>query len=443
MCPIKIFVYFVIHIITVSSSFTLAAEVAGTAASEAAPRTSDDTGASGDLLSRVIGVPGVWWPAAQILGNTWSLLAAGISSAVVGASFLPRIMPQTRRMDQASERIYRGVVAKPHSWPWIAKLKTTFKRPGAKTRRRACGGALISDRFILTARHCVSWDHNGVVVDGRRVQVWLGSHGREGQDGISIPVKRIIIRPDYQQPQCASGLWCPDWAPWGHTTLTNDIALLELLTPAPASARVRPIALATAPLPPGTTAWVGGWGLDGFHPTRTLNLAPMSVQKDNFRECKQQMSPGKMCVIGKDFGGPCPGDSGSPLVTYSKRTGPQLIGLVSNGAESCKAGLPGIFTRVSHYTDWISLAQDTARRVSQAGVHRDSPRHHPDHHSQSYHHSNNHRQYQSHNRHKDKSNYYSVNKQHFSNFENAFFPPKSKFRPQPSFGKFYHSQYFY
>ena len=59
--------------------------------------------------------------------------------------------------------------------------------------------------------------------------------------------------------------------------------------------------------------------------------------RDSFRECKQQMSPGKMCVIGKDFGGPCPGDSGSPLVTYSKHTGPRLIGLVSNGAESCKA----------------------------------------------------------------------------------------------------------
>lgn len=346
-------------------------------------------------------------------------------------------------MDQATERIYRGVVAKPHSWPWIAKLKTTFKRPGAKTRRRACGGALISDRFILTARHCVSWDHNGVVVDGRRVQVWLGSHGREGQDGMSIPVKRIIIRPDYQQPQCASGLWCPDWAPWGHTTLTNDIALLELVTPVPASARVRPIALARAPLPPGTTAWVGGWGLDGLHPTRTLNLAPMSVQKDNFRECKQQMSPGKMCVIGKDFGGPCPGDSGSPLVTYSQRTGPQLIGLVSNGAESCKAGLPGIFTRVSHYYDWINLAQDTARRVSDAGGHQD--RRHQYQHSHNHPHHNNHRQY--HHKHKQNSdntkNFYSDNNQHFSNFENAFFPTKSKFRPRPSFGQFYHSQYFY
>ena len=32
---------------------------------------------------------------------------------------------------------------------------------------------------------------------------------------------------------------------------------------------------------------------------------------------------------------------------YSSLHGPQLIGIVSNGAESCMGGLPGIFTRVS------------------------------------------------------------------------------------------------
>ena len=34
------------------------------------------------------------------------------------------------------------------------------------------------------------------------------------------------------------------------------------------------------------------------------------------------------------------------LQVYSSLHGPQLIGIVSNGAESCMGGLPGIFTRV-------------------------------------------------------------------------------------------------
>ena len=89
-------------------------------------RANDDTNDE-DLVSRVLGLPGVWWPASHLVTNAWSLLAAGLSSAVLGASFLPLPpLPQIRRLDQVSERIYRGVVAKPHSWPWIAKLKVNF-----------------------------------------------------------------------------------------------------------------------------------------------------------------------------------------------------------------------------------------------------------------------------------------------------------------------------
>ena len=135
------------------------------------------------------------------------------------------------------------------------------------------------------------------------------------------------------------------------------------MDPVPSSTKIRPISLAPNPPGPGVTAWVGGWGLDGAFPTPRLNLAPMAVQKDNFQQCRQQMAPGKMCAIGKDFGGPCPGDSGSPLVVYSKSHGPTLVGLVSNGAESCRDGLPGIFTRVSYYLDWIYMAMDRARYI--------------------------------------------------------------------------------
>ena len=39
-------------------------------------------------------------------------------------------------------------------------------------------------------------------------------------------------------------------------------------------------------------------------------------------------------------------DDDDMLQVYSSLHGPQLIGIVSNGAESCMGGLPGIFTRV-------------------------------------------------------------------------------------------------
>ena len=60
------------------------------------------------------------------------------------------------------------------------------------------------------------------------------------------------------------------------------------------------------------------------------------------------MASSKICAIGTDMSGPCPGDSGSPLVVFGD-AGPALVGLVSNGAQNCDRGLPGIFTRVREH----------------------------------------------------------------------------------------------
>ena len=252
---------------------------------------------------------------------------------------------------------------------------------------------IYQDRFILTARHCVSWDHNGVVVDGRRVQVWKITFKRNSRSYVTLHLCSGLARQsrargsgrvqhprqeDYHQarlPAASVRQVRPELSVSSASECQFIVAACGVRTGRPG---VTPPSLMTsrcwscsppppprpgcAPSPcpaprcppaprPGSGA--GDWtdSSQRGHSTSVNSeasgnneddicpfIAPMSVQKDNFRECKQQMSPGKMCVIGKDFGGPCPGDSGSPLVTYSKRTGPQLIGLVSNGAESCKVG---------------------------------------------------------------------------------------------------------
>jgi len=56
-------------------------------------------------------------------------------------------------------------------------------------------------------------------------------------------------------------------------------------------------------------------------------------------------------VGGKDS---CEGDSGGPLAVLdgpgSKWT---LVGIVSNGIMCAKPNLPGIYTRISEYRNWI------------------------------------------------------------------------------------------
>ena len=114
--------------------------------SEASARTEAAAeGGEAGLVSRVLGLPGVWWGARETVSSAWGLVAAGLSSVLVGASVLPQLAQvsltsrprccvltsaahaqgprATSRRDEVTERIYRGVVAQPHSWPWVAKLK--------------------------------------------------------------------------------------------------------------------------------------------------------------------------------------------------------------------------------------------------------------------------------------------------------------------------------
>ena len=65
--------------------------------------------------------------------------------------------------------------------------------------------------------------------------------------------------------------------------------------------------------------------------------------------------PGQhLCAGGEPGRDSCKGDSGGPLMARVDDISPwQIVGVVSGGTKRCGIGAPGIFTRVTHYDQWI------------------------------------------------------------------------------------------
>ena len=104
------------------------------------------------------------------------------------------------------ERIIRGQPARPGNFPWQA-FTTTHGRGG---------GALLGDRWILTAAHTIypKYPNKGKNTNPRTL-VFLGHTNMEQIQKLGHhPVRRVIIHPDYRQEE-------PD-------NFEGDIALLEL-----------------------------------------------------------------------------------------------------------------------------------------------------------------------------------------------------------------------
>ena len=75
--------------------------------------------------------------------------------------------------------------------------------------------------------------------------------------------------------------------------------------------------------------------------------------------CKSHIDKAKELCAGSPYKDACRGDSGGPLFMNSKETGNQRksrriqVGVVSRGDGDCRNKIPGIYTRVSFYMNWI------------------------------------------------------------------------------------------
>lgn len=235
-------------------------------------------------------------------------------------------------------RIVGGQNAEEGEWPWQVSLHV-------KGSGHTCGASVISNRWLVTAAHCVQDD---LKVKYSQASVWeayMGLHaqGQLGKSTVKSNIKRIIPHPNYNT-----------------YTFDNDIALMELESPVTLSSVIWPICLpeSTFVFPAGKSVWITGWGATKEGGFGATVLQKAEVRIINETVCSSLMSDitSRMMCAGVLTGGvdACQGDSGGPLSSIEANGRLFLAGVVSWGDGCARRNKPGVYTRVTMYRGWIT-----------------------------------------------------------------------------------------
>lgn len=239
-------------------------------------------------------------------------------------------------------RIIGGSSVTSNKYPWMAALVKSHDKS------QFCGASLIAARWALTAAHCVSTE----LAEGIKLVIGTQRLDQATSDNI-IAIDAIFVHEQYKPP-------------YNH----HDIALLKLSTPVN---QARYIALANTSidtqLPFGTPVTVAGWGRTSNLGVTSNHLLETSIPLRSWPQCYDdyykegiELDENMLCAGSHVPSNPkdsCYGDSGGPLFWRDSSGNFQQLGLVAFGSrQGCaQTKLPGVYTRVSQYLDWIEQKQ--------------------------------------------------------------------------------------
>lgn len=241
-------------------------------------------------------------------------------------------------------RIVNGSRACYGQFPWQVSVRRTSFFGFSSTHR--CGGALINERWVATAGHCV----DDLVISQIRVRMgeWDFSSTTEPHEHVERKVIKKVVHPKYN-----------------FFTYENDLALVKTEKRVRFADNIIPICLpGNDDLLIGEFGTVAGWGRLSEGGVLPSILQHVSVPIVSNEKCKNMfLAAGRHEVIpdifmcaGREEGGrdSCQGDSGGPLVVHSKEDNRWfLAGIISWGIGCAEPNLPGVCTRISKFRDWI------------------------------------------------------------------------------------------